>query len=671
MDIKIEGLDLQIMKEALAQAQAKAGCTSSARWTRRSPAPRADLSPYAPRIVTMQINPEKIGDLIGPKGKTIRGIQDETGAELTVDDSGLVTIAAVGGEAMERARQMVQAITAEPVDRRDVRGHGEDARRRSARSSRSCRAPKASCTSRRCKHGRTEKTEDVVKKGDRVKVKLHRSRRARTSAPVDEGARAEARKAMPEAGAGVAAARRRRRRRRASARREDGDDGGRRSASGRPRRPRRALAPRSGGGRGASERIATADAALRRTVLPNGLTVLSEHMPGVRSVAFGAWVRAASLHEPRERMGVSHLLEHMVFKGTRAPLGEARSRSRSRRSAARSTRTRRASTRRIRRACSTSISTMAADVIGDFVFRPAASRQPISTLERKVVLEEIGMVDDTPDDLVFELHNEALWGAHPYGYSILGTRDTVSLAQRRATCAALHERAYHPGAARRRRVGQRRARRSCSTTLERTGWTDVPARRRAAARSYRRRRRSRRARVTSSATARRRTSCSARRPCRTAIRGATRMSLLSMLLGGGMSSRLFQRVREELGLAYSVYTFQSFHADAGMHGVYVGTAPETAREALDAIRDGACDRSPSTGLPDDELAMGKSQLKGQITLSLESVSSRMYRARGGGAVRRAVPHARRAARARSTRSTAETVRRGLRASSSRRSDRRW
>src|SRR5678810_790205 len=78
------------------------------------PEKRDDLSPFAPRIITMNISPEKIGDLIGPKGKTIRGIQDETGAELTVDDTGLVTIAAVGGDSMERARQMVQAITAEP-----------------------------------------------------------------------------------------------------------------------------------------------------------------------------------------------------------------------------------------------------------------------------------------------------------------------------------------------------------------------------------------------------------------------------------------------------------------------------------------------------------------------------------------------------------------------------
>src|SRR5678816_12639 len=113
MDIKIEGLDLQIMKEALAQAK-EGRLHILGEMDKALAEPRADLSPYAPRIVTLQINPEKIGDLIGPKGKTIRGIQDETGAELTVDDSGLVTIAAVGGDAMQRARQMVQAITAEP-----------------------------------------------------------------------------------------------------------------------------------------------------------------------------------------------------------------------------------------------------------------------------------------------------------------------------------------------------------------------------------------------------------------------------------------------------------------------------------------------------------------------------------------------------------------------------
>ena len=101
--------------------------------------------------------------------------------------------------------------------------------------------------------------------------------------------------------------------------------------------------------------------------------------------------------------------------------------------------------------------------------------------------------------------------------------------------------------------------------------------------------------------------------------------LLSMLLGGGMSSRLFQRVREELGLAYAVYTYQTFHADVGMHGVYVATAPDSAGAALDAIR-AELQSVVERGLPDDEVAMGRQQLKGQVTLSLESVSSRMYRA---------------------------------------------
>ncbi|MGH7624727.1 MAG: S1 RNA-binding domain-containing protein, partial [Gemmatimonadaceae bacterium] len=133
--------------------------------------PRADLSPYAPRIVTLTINPEKIGDLIGPKGKTIRGIQDETGAELTVDDTGLVTIAAVGGEAMERARAMVKALTQEPEI-----GSTYDATVKSTTAFGAfveiLPGTEGLVHISELRHGRTEKTEDVVKRGDRVKVKL-------------------------------------------------------------------------------------------------------------------------------------------------------------------------------------------------------------------------------------------------------------------------------------------------------------------------------------------------------------------------------------------------------------------------------------------------------------------------------------------------------------------
>ncbi|PYP66130.1 MAG: polyribonucleotide nucleotidyltransferase [Gemmatimonadetes bacterium] len=170
MDIKIEGLELQIMKEALAQAR-EGRMHILGEMEKALAQPRAELSRFAPRIVTMQINPEKIGDLIGPKGKTIRGIQDETGAEITVDDSGTVTIAAVGGDAMERARQMVQALTAEPVVGEIYEGPVKSTTPFGAFIE-IMPGTEGLLHISEMQHGRTEKTEDVVKKGDRVRVKL-------------------------------------------------------------------------------------------------------------------------------------------------------------------------------------------------------------------------------------------------------------------------------------------------------------------------------------------------------------------------------------------------------------------------------------------------------------------------------------------------------------------
>ncbi|MEP6492983.1 MAG: polyribonucleotide nucleotidyltransferase [bacterium] len=170
MDIKIQGLDLSIMTEALAQAK-EGRLHILAEMDKALDTPRGDLSAYAPRIVTLQISPEKIGDLIGPKGKTIRGIQDETGAELTVDDSGMVTIAAVGGEAMERARQMVQALTAEPIVGEIYEGSVKTTTPFGAFVE-IMPGTEGLVHISEMRHERTEKTEDVVKKGDRVRVKL-------------------------------------------------------------------------------------------------------------------------------------------------------------------------------------------------------------------------------------------------------------------------------------------------------------------------------------------------------------------------------------------------------------------------------------------------------------------------------------------------------------------
>jgi polyribonucleotide nucleotidyltransferase len=170
MDIKIEGLDLRIMEQAMEKAR-RGRLFILKEMAKALAMPRTELSQYAPRIFTMQIKPDKIGDVIGPKGKTIRGIQDATGAKISIEDSGIVTISAVGGEAGEKARAMVAAITTEPEVGRTYEG------------------PVKSTTAfgafveilpgvegllhiSELQHGRTEKTEDVVKKGDIVQVKL-------------------------------------------------------------------------------------------------------------------------------------------------------------------------------------------------------------------------------------------------------------------------------------------------------------------------------------------------------------------------------------------------------------------------------------------------------------------------------------------------------------------
>src|SRR6185503_2072410 len=170
MDIKIQGLDLKIMKEALAQAR-EGRLHILGEMDKAMSQPNKDLSKFAPRIITVQISPEKIGDLIGPKGKTIRGIQEETGSEITVDDNGVVTIAAVGGEAMERARQKVQAITAEPVVGYIYEGPVKSTTAFGAFIE-IMPGTEGLLHISEMQHGRTERTEDVVKKGDRVKVKL-------------------------------------------------------------------------------------------------------------------------------------------------------------------------------------------------------------------------------------------------------------------------------------------------------------------------------------------------------------------------------------------------------------------------------------------------------------------------------------------------------------------
>lgn len=360
---------------------------------------------------------------------------------------------------------------------------------------------------------------------------------------------------------------------------------------------------------------------LRRTDLPNGLTVLSEAVPGARSVAFGAWVRAATLHEQADQMGVSHFLEHMVFKGTRTRTAQQIALSLETLGGSLDAYTEREHTSYQARVLDEHLPD-AAHVIGELIFAPLLRPEDLA-LERKVILEEISMVEDTPDDIIFDVHNRAVWGDHPHGYAILGTRKTVK-ALEVEQLQALHARAYHPGrlvVAASGRIEHERL----LEVLQLAGWMDVPrgdmtpfpldpVEAAGAHAEHVKRKDIGQTHVVLGGQG-----IAHGDPRRYAF------ALLDMLIGGGMSSRLFQRVREELGLAYSVHTFSSAFADTGTRGVYLASAPETAQEALDAVRE-VLGEVARNGLSTEDLVAGKRQLRGQLVLSMEGVSSRMYRA---------------------------------------------
>src|SRR6266478_2561363 len=184
------------------------------------------------------------------------------------------------------------------------------------------------------------------------------------------------------------------------------------------------------------------DREIFQTREPNGLTVVSERVASVRSAAVGVWVRTASAHESRGKMGVSHLLEHMVFKGTERRTAQDIALSLESRGGSLDAYTSRDSTAYHARVLDADLP-RALDVITDIVRRPALRDSDLS-LERQVVLEEISTVADTPDDEVFDRTYETMWPNHPYGFQILGTKETVS-ALSADDLKQLHTSAYFPG----------------------------------------------------------------------------------------------------------------------------------------------------------------------------------------------------------------------------------
>lgn len=355
---------------------------------------------------------------------------------------------------------------------------------------------------------------------------------------------------------------------------------------------------------------------IRRSVLPGGLRVVTEAMPHLRSVALGFWVAAGATDEADEVLGASHFLEHLLFKGT------------ARRSAADIARavegvggdmnafTTQEYTAFHLRMPDTHL-VEAVDLLSDVVWAPAFRPEELEA-ERQVILEEIRMRDDDPDDVVTELADAALFAGHRLGRSVLGTTDTIR-RMRRDDLVDHHERHYRPAdvvvAAAGNLDHDEVVRLVAERLPDRPGGPaahdDAPLA-------------SPRARATE------------RRPTEQAhmvlaMRAIPRddpdrhaLAVLNQALGGGMSSRLFQEVRERRGLAYAIYSYRAGYRTTGELAVYAGTAPERAAETLSVIR-GQLEDLAAGGPGPDELAAAKGHLRGATALALESSISRMHR----------------------------------------------
>lgn len=354
-----------------------------------------------------------------------------------------------------------------------------------------------------------------------------------------------------------------------------------------------------------------------RTVLPSGALLLSESVPSVRSAAVGAWIRTGSRDESPGEAGLSHFLEHILFKGTTTRTAFEISYEVERRGGHIDAFTGRENTCYYARTLDEDLP-RAVDVLCDILSRPLFDAEHIER-EKSVVLEEIAGVEDMPEDWVQDLFAEALWATHPLGRPVLGSRDSVHGITPEAVRGYWGRRYTADrvivSVAGRFDLDEVIERVNASLCLAAEGGANsnppdepippyVTTRRREArdlAQCY---------------------MCLGTRGVPAGHPQRPAVMLLSTLLGGGASSRLFQSLRERAGLAYSVYTYADTCREAGVFATSLGVRPENADRALDTVR-GEYERLVRDGLDDGELDAAKAQIRTGIMLGLESMMERM------------------------------------------------
>ena len=373
-----------------------------------------------------------------------------------------------------------------------------------------------------------------------------------------------------------------------------------------------------------TERLADGGGAVCRTVLPGGLRVITESLPAVRSVSFGIWAGVGSRDEDPDHAGATHYLEHLLFKGTGRRSALDISAAIDAVGGELNAFTAKEYTCYYARVLDADLP-LAIDVLSDMMTGSVLDPAEIDA-ERTVILEEIAMNDDDPSDTAHEAFGQQLYGDTPLGRPVLGTVDSVKSIAREQI--AEHYRArYTPenlviaaaGRVDHEQVADLTAK--CFADVLTSDAAPVPARLPVLAGPD-----------PGSGTGVRLISRSIEQAnlvlgCSGLARTDDRrfaLGVLNAALGGGMSSRLFQEVREKRGLAYSVYSFTSQHSDCGMWGIYAGCLPAKATEVITICLEEIA-KVCATGLTESELERGKGQLRGSIVLGLEDPSSRMSR----------------------------------------------
>ena len=349
-------------------------------------------------------------------------------------------------------------------------------------------------------------------------------------------------------------------------------------------------------------------------MLPNGLRILTERMPHVRSVSIGVWLARGSRHEPSAQSGIAHFVEHMLFKGTATRSAEDIAQEIDSIGGQMDAFTAKEYASYYIKVLDEHLP-LAVDVLSDIVRHPAFTKEDIER-EKKVVLEEIKMVEDTPDDLVHELFTENFWRDHPLGRPILGTKDTVESLSSEGLRRYFTNAYTAPNliVAAVGNVTHEQVRELVLRAFEGLPVTSAPLdevppsvspmviiRNKELEQSH---------------------VCLGTSGYRQDHEDRYSSYVLNTILGGSMSSRLFQNVREKRGLAYAVFSGLSAYRDAGTMTIYAGCANHAVEELIDVVI-AELRRMKDEPLPEQELQRAKDHLKGSLMLNLESTSSRM------------------------------------------------